>query len=263
MGTVALAGKLARNLLNALRAMLNNLLIEIGVGQKMGYQPYPGDLQNADFVANYHGRSSRHASNFLKRIVDIAISLSAALFLLPVLIPIAIVTRLSDGGPVLFRQKRIGRDGKEFMLYKFRSMVPDAAERLEHLLQTDDAARAEWQATQKLVNDPRITPFGDFLRKSSLDELPQRLNILKGHMSVVGPRPITKNESEKYGEFFGHYCSVRPGLTGLWQVSGRSDTSYETRVALDVEYVKAQSFFLDFKILLMTIPAVLRRAGAR
>ncbi len=229
----------------------------------MGYQPYPGDLQNADFVAKHHGPSSRHVSNLLKRLTDVAISLAAGLFLLPVLIPIAIVVRLSDGGPILFRHKRIGRDGKEFMLYKFRSMVPDAAERLEKLLKTDPAARAEWNATQKLENDPRITPFGDFLRKSSLDELPQILNILKGQMSVVGPRPITKSETEKYGEYFGHYCAVRPGLTGLWQVSGRSDTSYETRVALDVEYVKAHSFFLDFKILLMTIPAVLRRAGAR
>lgn len=229
----------------------------------MGYQPYPGDLQNADFVAKHHEPSARHVSNFLKRMTDIVVSLSAGLFLLPVLIPIAIVTRLSDGGPILFSQNRVGRDGKEFKLYKFRSMVPDAAERLDYLLKTDAAARAEWKATQKLENDPRITPFGNFLRKSSLDELPQILNILQGRMSVVGPRPITKSETEKYGEYFGHYCSVRPGLTGLWQVSGRSDTSYETRVALDVEYVKAHSFFLDIKILLMTIPAVLRRAGAR
>ncbi len=229
----------------------------------MGYQPYPGDLQNADFVAKHHVPSARHVSNFLKRLTDITVSLTAGLFLLPVLIPIAIVTRLSDGGPILFSQKRVGRDGKEFKLYKFRSMVPDAAERLDYLLKTDAVVRAEWQATQKLENDPRITPFGNFLRKSSLDELPQILNILQGHMSVVGPRPITKSESEKYGEHFEQYCSVRPGLTGLWQVSGRSDTSYETRVALDVEYVKAHSFFLDIKILLMTIPAVLRRAGAR
>ena len=229
----------------------------------MGYQPYPGDLQNADLVANHHEPASRQVSDLLKRAMDIVISLSAGLFLLPVLIPIGIVTRLSDGGPVLFRQKRIGRDGKEFTLYKFRSMVPDAAERLKTLLETDPAALAEWTATQKLENDPRITPFGQFLRKSSLDELPQILNIFQGQMSVVGPRPITKSEAERYGEYFKHYCSVRPGLTGLWQVSGRSDTSYEARVAFDVEYVKARSFFQDVKILLMTIPAVLRRDGAR
>ncbi len=229
----------------------------------MGYQPYTGDLQNAEFAAKENLPSTRHVSNFFKRVSDLLIAFSAGLFLLPILLPIAIVIRLSDGGPVLFRHKRVGRDGKEFMLYKFRSMVPDAGERLERLLATDAAARAEWKATQKLENDPRITPFGNFLRRSSLDELPQILNILNGQMSVVGPRPVTKGEIEKYGEFFKDYCSVRPGLTGLWQVSGRSETTYETRVQLDVEYVAAQSFFLDFKILLMTFPAVLRRAGAR
>lgn len=229
----------------------------------MGYQPYTGDLQNAEFVAKAHKPLTWYVSNFFKRTADILIVLSAALFLLPVLVPIALIIRLSDNGPILFRHKRIGRDGKEFMLYKFRSMVPDAGERLEHLLQTDPAARAEWMATQKLENDPRITPIGDFLRKSSLDELPQLLNIFKGQMSVVGPRPIVEGEIEKYGEFFSYYTSVRPGLTGLWQVSGRSETTYETRVALDVAYVKARSFFMDIKIILMTFPAVLRRAGAR
>nr|WP_083332697.1 sugar transferase [Hyphomonas sp. Mor2] len=229
----------------------------------MGYQPYTGDLQNAEYAAKDSKTSARPVSNFAKRVLDIVVALSAGLFLLPILLPIAIIVRVSDGGPVLFRHKRIGRDGKEFMLYKFRSMVPDAAERLERLLETDADARAEWNATRKLENDPRITSFGNFLRRSSLDELPQILNILNGQMSVVGPRPITKGEIEKYGEYFEHYCSVRPGLTGLWQVSGRSETTYETRVQLDVEYVAVNTFFLDFKILLMTIPAVLRRAGAR
>ncbi len=229
----------------------------------MGYQPYTGDLQNAEFVTTENKTTHRPVFSFLKRIADIFIALTATVFLLPVLIPIAAIIRLSDGGPIVFRHKRIGRDGKEFMLYKFRSMVVDAGERLDHLLKTDPKARAEWMATQKLENDPRITPFGDFLRKSSLDELPQILNILAGQMSVVGPRPIVKGEVEKYGEFFELYSSVSPGLTGLWQVSGRSDTSYDIRVALDAEYVKERSFFLDFKILLMTIPAVLRRAGAR
>ncbi|NQY97393.1 MAG: sugar transferase [Henriciella sp.] len=229
----------------------------------MGYQPYTGDLQNAEFVAKAHKPLAWYISNFFKRTADILIVLAAALFLLPVLVPIALIIRLSDNGPILFRHKRIGRDGKEFMLYKFRSMVPDASERLEHLLETDPAARAEWMATRKLENDPRITPIGDFLRKSSLDELPQLLNIFKGQMSVVGPRPIVEGEIEKYGEFFSYYTSVRPGLTGLWQVSGRSETTYETRVALDVAYVKARSFFMDIKIILMTFPAVLRRAGAR
>ena len=198
-----------------------------------------------------------------KRLLDLAILAVVAVPALLLGAVAAVAVRVTSPGPILFRQKRIGRDGREFTLYKFRSMVPDAAERLKTLLETDPAALAEWKATQKLENDPRITPFGQFLRKSSLDELPQILNILQGQMSVVGPRPITKSEAEKYGEYFGHYCSVRPGLTGLWQVSGRSDTSYEARVEFDVEYVNERSFFQDVKILLMTIPAVLRRDGAR
>lgn len=228
----------------------------------MGYQPYTGDLQNADFVAVQKETDDRAVSNALKRATDIILAASALLFLIPVLIPIALYIRLSDGGPALFRQRRIGRDGKEFMCFKFRSMVTDADVQLRNLLESDPHARAEWNATQKLTRDPRITGFGAFLRKSSLDELPQLLNILKGEMSVVGPRPIIRNEIEKYGEHFRHYCQVRPGLTGLWQVSGRSDTTYDARVALDVEYVTDYSYMNDLKIIVKTVPAVLRSEGA-
>ena len=228
----------------------------------MGYQPYTNDLQNADFVAVQNEPVNRSVSNSLKRATDVLIAASALIFLLPVLVPIALCIKLRDGGPALFRQRRIGRDGKEFMCYKFRSMVIDADVQLRMLLESDPQARAEWQATQKLNSDPRITAFGAFLRKSSLDELPQLFNILKGEMSVVGPRPIVRCEIEKYGEYFRHYCQVRPGLTGLWQVSGRSTTSYDARVALDVEYVNEYSYMNDLKIIVKTVPAVLRSEGA-
>ena len=229
----------------------------------MGYQPYPGDLQNADLLSTQRSTAKRRPSELLKRSVDVMVALGALIFLLPVLIPIALIVRLSDGGPVLYRHKRLGRNGEQFLCYKFRSMVTDADARLAHLLATDPAARAEWEAAQKLRNDPRITRFGDFLRKSSLDELPQLLNILKGDMSVIGPRPIVESEIIKYGEFYAYYCDVRPGLTGLWQVSGRSDTTYQERVALDVRYVTERSFWMDLKIFFLTFPVVLRRVGAR
>lgn len=251
-----------KNIAQHLQSSLEDLKFKIGVGQEMGYQSSVRDLQKVEFTVQPEQSLNRNTSIRIKRATDILIASIALIFLLPVLIPIALIIKLSDGGPVFFKQNRIGRNGKEFALYKFRSMVVDSQERLEELLENDPKARAEWAATQKLVNDPRITPFGHFLRKSSLDELPQIWSILRGEMSVVGPRPIVRNEIEKYDGYFDLYCETRPGLTGLWQVSGRSDTSYETRVALDAKYVTERTFSMDMKILLLTIPAVLRRSGA-
>lgn len=199
----------------------------------------------------------------LKRIVDITLAATALVFLSPIMLTVALIIKLHDGGNAIFVQRRIGVNGKQFNCYKFRSMVVDAQERLEHLLATDPAAKAEWEATQKLENDPRITALGRFLRKSSLDELPQLVNILKGEMSVVGPRPIVSNEIVKYGQYFDYYRDVRPGLTGLWQISGRSDTTYDERVALDVEYVKEWSFMNDIKIIALTVPAIVLSKGAK
>jgi len=229
----------------------------------MGYQPYLRDLQSADYAALQNADTKIRDAAPLKRALDVVLASIAFVFLLPVLIPIAIAVRLSDGGPALFRQKRIGRDGKEFLCFKFRSMHVDADAQLEAILRTDPARRAEWQATQKFEDDPRISPFGKFLRKSSLDELPQLINIVRGDMAIVGPRPIVRNEIEKYGEYFDHYARVRPGLTGLWQVSGRSETTYAQRVALDVEYVEHQSLATDLKIIIKTVPAVLRSDGRK
>jgi len=229
----------------------------------MGARPFIPELADSSSAAEDMMKTNRGLSGMMKRLTDIVLSFSALVFLLPVLLPIALFIRLSDGGPAVFKQRRIGRFGEEFWCYKFRSMVTDANERLEELLANDPKARREWEMTQKLENDPRITRFGHFLRKSSLDELPQLINILLGEMSIVGPRPIVRNEAEKYGKFFVHYCHMRPGLTGLWQVSGRSDTTYDERVAMDVRYVSEWSYSNDLLIMAKTVPAVLMSDGAR
>ncbi|MEZ5937001.1 MAG: sugar transferase [Hyphomonadaceae bacterium] len=194
--------------------------------------------------------------------MDLAMSLTLFIFLLPLLLVVALMVKLGDGGPVFFSHARCGFGGRMFRCHKFRTMHTDAAARLEHLLATDPEARREWAETQKLRNDPRITPIGRILRKSSIDELPQLLNIIMGQMSVIGPRPITTSETHRYGVHFADYASVRPGVLGLWQVSGRNNTTYDERVALDVEYVRNWSLWLDIKILFKAIPAVLFAKGA-
>lgn len=198
----------------------------------------------------------------LKRAMDVLGAGALLMVLAPFMLAIALVIRL-DGGPALFGHRRVGRFGQSFACLKFRSMVTDSQARLEALLASDPEARAEWDATQKLKNDPRITRIGRFLRATSLDELPQLINVLLGQMSLVGPRPVIQTELDRfYGAAAAHYMSVRPGLTGLWQVSGRSDTSYAQRVALDVAYVARPSLWQDVSILLRTPMAVLSRRGA-
>jgi lipopolysaccharide/colanic/teichoic acid biosynthesis glycosyltransferase len=183
------------------------------------------------------------------------------LFFLPVMALVAAAVALQDGGPAIFAHKRLGRNGKPFLCYKFRSMRVDAEARLAAVLAADPAAREEWARDHKLRRDPRVTPLGDFLRRSSLDELPQFFNVLRGEMSLVGPRPIVEAERIKYGRRFEHYCAVKPGITGLWQISGRNDVAYRTRVALDTCYAKNKSLGLDLYILVMTVPSVLRARG--
>jgi lipopolysaccharide/colanic/teichoic acid biosynthesis glycosyltransferase len=197
-----------------------------------------------------------------KRAMDIAIAGAALLVALPFFLVVSALVR-ADGGPAFYAHPRVGRGGKVFGCLKFRSMVIDSQARLEALLAADPAARAEWEATRKLKNDPRITRGGRFLRATSLDELPQLINVLKGEMSIVGPRPVTQSELDRYyGAAAAHYLTVRPGITGLWQVSGRSETSYDQRVALDVAYVSQASLLADIRILLKTPAAVLSRRGA-
>lgn len=197
-----------------------------------------------------------------KRSLDMIGSLILLIFFAPVMLLVAIGILIMDPGPVLFKQKRIGFDGRLFDCYKFRTMATDAEARLEALLASDPAARAEWERDHKLRNDPRVSAFGRFLRKSSLDELPQLFSVLRGDMSLVGPRPIVENEALRYGRYFEHYCSVRPGLTGLWQVSGRNDVSYRRRVAYDVLYVRKARVGDNLRILALTVPTVLARRGS-
>jgi lipopolysaccharide/colanic/teichoic acid biosynthesis glycosyltransferase len=186
-----------------------------------------------------------------------------ALFTLaPLMAAIALANRFGDRGPVFYKHQRIGQNGKPFYCVKFRSMRVDSAAVLAELLETDPVARAEWERDQKLSNDPRIHPVGQFLRKTSLDELPQFWNVLKGEMSIVGPRPIIADEAERYGMHFADYCAVRPGITGAWQVGGRNLVSYDERVALDVDYVRNATLLDDFRIVLKTFAVVLTQEGA-
>jgi exopolysaccharide production protein ExoY len=175
---------------------------------------------------------------------------------------IALVVHFADRGPALFGQTRIGRGGQPFRCFKFRSMVVDADAHLDALLASDQDACAEWRDKHKLCRDPRTTQIGALLRRLSLDELPQLVNVIRGDMSLVGPRPIVPAEIARYGSCFREYCVVRPGLSGLWQISGRNDISYQQRVALDVFYVERRSLYLYFRILALTFPAVLRARGA-
>ena len=197
-----------------------------------------------------------------KRAMDIAIASAALLVAAPFFLVVALMVR-ADGGPAFYAHQRVGRTGRKFGCLKFRSMVIDSQARLDALLAADPAAREEWEATRKLRNDPRITRIGRFLRATSLDELPQLINVLRGDMAIVGPRPVTASELDSfYGAAAAHYLMVRPGITGLWQVSGRSETSYDQRVALDVAYVSQPSLVADLRILLKTPVAVLSRRGA-
>ena len=196
------------------------------------------------------------------RIIDVIISLGLLLFTAPLLLLVAVMIRLQDGGPVLFEHARVGRRGRTFGCLKFRSMAVDAEARLSALFAESPQIRREWEIDHKLQDDPRVTRIGRFLRKSSLDELPQLWNILRGDMSLVGPRPITPAETFRYGRYLNHYCRVRPGLTGLWQVSGRNDVPYGRRVAMDVYYARSRSLGGDLMILLRTVPAVLLAKGS-
>lgn len=192
-----------------------------------------------------------------KRAFDITASFFALLMLSPAWLIITAILAFRKG-PILFAQDRIGQGGKMFRCYKFRTMRVGADAILADVLARDASKRAEWQAKRKLVNDPRITLVGKILRLTSLDEIPQLLNILKGDMSVVGPRPIVRKEIVKYQGFYPYYLSVKPGLTGLWQVNGRNSTTYHRRVALDVAYVNNFSLRLDAQIIAQTVPALFR-----
>lgn len=191
------------------------------------------------------------------RVLDLTIAISIFILVLPLMAFCALAIRLSGPGPVIFRQARVGRGGREFTCFKFRTMHDGAEPAINSLLLEKSRFQEEWASIYKLRADPRVTAFGRFMRRYSLDELPQLLNVMNGDMSIVGPRPIVSDEVQRYGGHFLDYCSVNPGITGLWQVSGRHSLSYDERVRLDAEYASKKSVQLDLLILWRTLPVVI------
>ena len=207
--------------------------------------------------ANELIRQQSRLGRVIKRFGDVVFSLAVISLGAPIFILLAVLVKLSSPGPIFYVQQRVGRDYRHFGCIKFRTMRADADDVLSNLLVNSASMRAEFERDFKLRKDPRITPIGRFLRRSSLDELPQFLNVLRGEMSVVGPRPIVDKELERYGKFMDEIAAVRPGLTGLWQVSGRNNLSYAQRVRLDLAYARGRSFLLDLAIILRTFGVLL------
>ena len=200
---------------------------------------------------------------FQKRVIDGLLAFAAFVVFLPAFVVIPVLVKLTSRGPVFYRHRRLGRNGREFYIWKFRSMYIDADRRLKDILASNPSAAREWESSFKLSHDPRVTPLGRLLRKTSLDELPQLFNVFTGDMALIGPRPIVDEEVGYYGSSYRAFSSVRPGITGLWQVSGRSDTDYARRVALDSYYVLNWSPWMDIWILFRTVYAVAFMRGAR
>jgi lipopolysaccharide/colanic/teichoic acid biosynthesis glycosyltransferase len=209
-----------------------------------------------------HVRPRRPFGGASKRAGDVLIAIVALLLLCPLILLICLAVKCQDGGPVLFVQKRVGLNGASFPFLKFRSMVTDASTKLDRILAEDPAAAREWKEKQKLSNDPRVTPLGKLLRRTSLDELPQFVNVLAGHMSIVGPRPMLERQVGEYGDGFSLYCTARPGITGLWQVSGRNHVSFRRRAELDEVYLQRWSLVSDLSLLARTAGAVVSCDGA-
>ena len=197
-----------------------------------------------------------------KRVSDIALACIALIGLMPILLGVALLLKVTSRGPVFYGHERVGLGGRRFRCMKFRTMVVDGDRVLEEYFRQFPAERDVWLAERKLRNDPRVTPLGAILRKLSIDELPQLYNIIMGQMSIVGPRPVVADELKIYGGSAAHYLRTRPGLTGLWQISGRNDTGYQKRVLLDRLYVLRWSMLLDLRIVVLTVPAVLSSRGA-
>lgn len=214
------------------------------------------------FMLSIRNNLARRRNRLAKRIFDLVATVIGGLLILPILLILAVLVGIDNKGHIIFAHRRVGRKGKLFPCYKFQSMVPDAQERLEEYLAKNPEARKEWEESFKLTNDPRVTKLGAFLRKTSLDELPQLWNVLMGDMSLVGPRPIVTKEIERYGDYIREYYMVPPGITGMWQVNGRSDTTYEERVAMDTWYVRNWSVWIDLVYLFKTVKTVFTGKGA-
>lgn len=219
-----------------------------------------GNVINYENVINEASINNNKSYLFTKRLIDIVGSIAGIIILSPLFLVVAVLIKLEDPrGKVLFGHRRVGKDGVMFPCWKFRSMFANAEQMLEQLTPEQ---KKEYAETFKLQNDPRVTKVGKFIRKTSLDELPQLFNILKGEMTIVGPRPIVTKELDFYGEYQEIYKAVKPGLTGLWQVSGRSDTTYDERVKFDIEYATTRNLFKDIYIIFMTMIKVIKKEGA-
>ena len=214
------------------------------------------------FMLSIRNNLARRRNRLAKRIFDLILTIIGGILISPILLILAVVVGADNKGRIIFAHRRVGRKGKPFPCYKFQTMVPNAQERLEEYLAKNPEARKEWEESFKLTNDPRVTKLGAFLRKTSLDELPQLWNVLMGDMSLVGPRPIVAKEVKFYGENIEEYYMVPPGITGMWQVNGRSDTTYEERVGMDTWYVRNWSVWIDLVYLFKTVKAVFTGKGA-
>ena len=264
---IIIAHKLPLVGIEQLVATLQPLVKHVSVVPTLGKMPLNGVdlttlLDGRYVMLNLHNNLNFWYNRLAKFIFDYTLTLLGTILISPIFLIIAIAIKLDSKGPVIFTHERIGRSGKPFKCYKFRSMKQDAQQILQEILANDPLAKAEWDKDFKLKNDPRITRLGRFLRATSLDELPQIFNVLKGEMRLVGPRPIVEKEIERYGEGYREYKAVRPGLTGLWQTSGRNDISYTDRVRLDTWYTKNWTLWLDIIILWRTIKVVLKKDGA-
>jgi exopolysaccharide production protein ExoY len=229
----------------------------------LGKQPEASLASPVDTRAEHsaslpHGEEQRALGGFPKRVLDIAVACIALVVLLPMMLMVTALIRFIMGGPVIFSQPRIGLGGRVFTCYKFRTMVANGEDVLRQHLAADPKAAREWKETRKLAHDPRVGCLGNILRKSSIDELPQLFNVLRGDMSLVGPRPVVPDELEYYGRHVQSYLKARPGLTGVWQISGRNRLSYADRVAKDRHYVRHWSLAVDLAVLVKTIPAILK-----
>jgi exopolysaccharide production protein ExoY len=234
------------------RAMRQNFRI---IEQNDSLRPVPVGHES------HHSLPARPIRSALKRALDVIGATLLGVVFAPLILAVAVLLR-REGGPVIFRHRRVGRNGKAFDCLKFRSMVPDADRVLRQLLERHPELMAEWLRDHKLRYDPRVTGVGRFLRRTSLDELPQLWNVIRGEMSLVGPRPVVREELLRYGRHLHRYLAAKPGVTGLWQVTGRNDTDYRRRVVLDVYYVRRQSVLLDLYILMKTTQVVLGGSGA-
>lgn len=214
------------------------------------------------FMLSIRNNLARRRNRLAKRVFDLVATIGGGLLILPILLVLAVLVGIDNKGHIIFAHRRVGQNGKLFPCYKFQSMVPDAQERLKEYLAKNPEARKEWEESFKLTNDPRVTKLGAFLRKTSLDELPQIWNVLMGDMSLVGPRPIVTKEIERYGDYIREYYMVPPGITGMWQVNGRSDTTYEERVAMDTWYVRNWTVWIDLVYLFKTVKTVFTGKGA-